>query len=261
MEWQRSNYFTDVPLDEVKGRILRECNNGGDFLRIVMENFARRQNVERWAEKTPDHVLYLREIKRTIPDALIIHIIRDGRDVALSLDKIGFLNSYLRDKKDSLLVCGLFWEWLVSTGVRTGPAMGPDYLEVHFEDLVSKPQETLSRIGSFIHHDLDYDRIQQAGIHTVRNPNSSFKERPGTNGFSPVNRWEKSFPSGELGRFEALLGPSLKKVGYQLATPEDRLPDGPALRRLGAYYRTYFSFRHWIKSHRVPIVRGFVKDR
>jgi len=46
---------------------------------------------------------------------------------------------------------------------------------VHYEDLVQNPRETLARIGEFIEHDLDYDRIQQVALGSVHNPNSSFR--------------------------------------------------------------------------------------
>ncbi len=70
---------------------MAECRNGGDFLRIIMEQMARKQGVERWADTTPEHLLHLHRIKETIPNALIIHIIRDGRDVALSTEKQGYI--------------------------------------------------------------------------------------------------------------------------------------------------------------------------
>src|SRR6267143_5787727 len=72
---------------DIEPRILKECQNIGDFLRILMEEMCRKQGVHRWVEKTPDHALYISQIKRSIPESLIVHIIRDGRDVALSLAK------------------------------------------------------------------------------------------------------------------------------------------------------------------------------
>jgi Histidine phosphatase superfamily (branch 1) len=35
---------------EIEPRIMAECQNGGDFLRIVMEQMCRKDGVERWAE-------------------------------------------------------------------------------------------------------------------------------------------------------------------------------------------------------------------
>ena len=59
--------------------------DAGDFLRTVMDSIADQQGVERWAEKTPAHLLYIPQIKEIIPEAQIIHIIRDGRNVAASI--------------------------------------------------------------------------------------------------------------------------------------------------------------------------------
>src|SRR5437899_2747134 len=55
----RTKNFTATGLErsEIEPRILRECQNIADFLRIVMEEMCRKQGVRRWAEKTADHAL------------------------------------------------------------------------------------------------------------------------------------------------------------------------------------------------------------
>jgi len=52
-----------------------------------MDEIARSQGLCRWALWGPDNLLCMDSIKSELPDALFIHIIRDGRDVALSLDR------------------------------------------------------------------------------------------------------------------------------------------------------------------------------
>src|SRR6202166_4910780 len=86
--WYDSRLYTlsGLDRDEIGKKVMADVNNGGDFLRVIMEEMARKQNVERWAECTPEHILHLPRIKETIPNALIIHIIRDGRDSALSTE-------------------------------------------------------------------------------------------------------------------------------------------------------------------------------
>jgi hypothetical protein len=59
-----------------------------------MEVIARKQHVQRWADCTPEHLLYLKQIQQTIPGALIIHVLRDGRDVSLSLEKQGWIRPF-----------------------------------------------------------------------------------------------------------------------------------------------------------------------
>jgi len=261
-KWRRSDCLkvTGIDREQVERQILNDCRNSGDFLRIVMDNMARSQNAERWSEKTPDHVLYLREIKRTIPNALFIHIIRDGRDVALSLDGKGFLNPYLLRKSHSLLVCGIYWDWLVESGRNMAQELGSQYLEVRFEDLVSKPRETFARVGDFIDQDLDHDRIRDQGVCTVSNPNTSFDNSKNPEGFNPVDRWRQDFPSGELGKVEALLGDNLLKLGYELSTAHKPARD-IRLWSLRTYYRSYFSSRLWMKTHNLPLMKYFVRDR
>ncbi len=59
--WLRTRLFTSTSLDseKIRKRVLAECRNPGDFLRITMEETARNQNVERWAETTNEHLLYV----------------------------------------------------------------------------------------------------------------------------------------------------------------------------------------------------------
>src|ERR1700722_1044491 len=89
--WFESKLFTASGLnkEEIAAKIMADCRNGGDFLRIVMSEITRKQGVQRWADTTPEHLLYLHRLKETIPGALVIHVSRDGRDVALSMDKLG----------------------------------------------------------------------------------------------------------------------------------------------------------------------------
>src|SRR5215470_16650024 len=172
--WLRSKLFyrSGLTREEIEPKIMEECRNAGDFLRILMETIARKQGVERWAECTPLHLLYLPLIKKLFPDALIVHIIRDGRDVTLSLDRIGWIKPLPWDKKRSLLAPAIFWRWIVGKGRRYGRAMGGDYMEIHYEDVVEKPREALAQIAKFIEHDLDYDRIQQNAQGSMVDPNS-----------------------------------------------------------------------------------------
>src|SRR5207248_2172811 len=172
--WFKSKLFQATGLNSelVRDKVIHECHSSGDFLRVVMEEIAKQQGVERWADCTPDHLLYIREIKRQIPNALIIHIIRDGRDVALSYVKQGWAYPLPWDSGEHLSVAGLFWEWIVNRGRELGRELGNDYYELHYEDLVEKPHETVSRLGEFVGQELDYDRIQQVGIGSVSQPNS-----------------------------------------------------------------------------------------
>ncbi len=247
--WYETRLYTlseleKAPLEE---RVMAECRNGGDFLSIIMEQMARKQGVERWADTTPEHLLHLHRIKETIPNALIIHIIRDGRDSALSTEKQGYIRRLPWDKTPSVMVAGIYWEWMVNKGRKDGRDLGADYTEVRFEDLVGSPRETLARLGSFIDHDLDYDRIQKVGIGSVSAPNTSFTAgSPET--FNPAGRWKSSYTPENLATFEELVGGTLKELGYELGTTDRRVLNRAGLKRMRATYRKYFDSKLYLKA-------------
>src|SRR5262249_4114358 len=173
--WLRSKMFkvSGLEAQHIESKILTECRNGGDFLRIVMEEVARRQSVDRWADCTPDHLLYIPQIRRVLPESYVIHVIRDGRDCGLSLGKLGWVRPFPWHRASIRRVGGLFWEWMVRKGRKYGEMIAPHYIEVRFEELVLNPQQTLASLGEFIKHDLNYNRIQQVAIGSLQKPNTS----------------------------------------------------------------------------------------
>ena len=248
--WYKSRLYTLSGLDreEIGKKVMAGVQNGGDFLRVVMGEMCRQQGVERWAECTPEHILHLPRIKETIPDALIVHIIRDGRDSALSTEKQGYIRRLPWDRKRPVMACGLYWEWMVNSGRKDGQLLGPDYMEVRFEDLVTNTRDTLAKVGDFIQHDLNYDRIKAVGIGSVSEPNTSFhpdsKEE-----FSPVQRWRKGYSPEELASMEALIGGTLEDLGYALETRPTDLNELPQLKRMRTLYMRYFATKLYLKAH------------
>lgn len=205
---------------EIEERVEAECRNVGDFLRIVMEALCRKQGVHRWAEKTPGHALHIPLIKRLFPDSLIVHIIRDGRDVALSLANFPWMAPYSLQLTSKWLSRGVYWGWIVRKARSAGRAVGRDYYELRYEDLVQRPQETLASLGKFIGHVLDYDEIVRVGAGSVTRPFTSFRDELSSGAFSPIARWKKQYSQQELARFEALVGDCLGEAGYELYTDD-----------------------------------------
>jgi LPS sulfotransferase NodH len=250
--WLGSKLFTRSGLDArtIEKKVLEECRNTGDFLRIVMQEIANKQGVERWADCTPDHLLYLREIRKEMPEALVIHILRDGRDVALSLDKQRWIRPFPWDKSKSVLVSGLYWQWIVNRGREYGRTLGADYMEIHFEDLIQNPRPVLAQLGQFIDHDLDYDRIRKVGIGSVSDPNTSFQPESGGQDFNPVERWRKSLSANQLAACENLVGETLVSLGYKLgSTSMARHQLGDKAMR--AAYESLYDAKLWLKQRTV----------
>ena len=248
--WLRSKGFRRSGLEPefFRAKVLGECRSGGEFIRLTMDEIARRQNAVRWAVYDPDNVLFIRQIKRDLPEALFVHIIRDGRDIALSLRKMGGFQPLPWDRGElaGLEATALYWEWMVRKGRKYGREFGSDYIEVHYEDLVQEPRRTLEALGKFLAHDLDYDCVQAAGLGRVSRPNSSFEREE--HAYQPLERWKARLSNVEVCALEAIVGRCLEEFDYKLTRPE---PERRIRAAQSAKRREYFGYLNtklWLKT-------------
>jgi hypothetical protein len=254
--WLRSKAFQRSGLEAggIKSQILERCNSGGEFYRIVMGEIARSQGVERWAAYDPDNAFYIPRIHEEIPEALFIHIIRDGRDVALGLSKKNWIPYLPWDSGRRILIMGAFWRWMVTKGRVNGKKAVTNYIEVHYEDLVLRPHETLAQLGAFLEHDLNYERILQSPVGVVARPNSSHQLESVAGGFNPAQRWKQQLSREDVASFEALYGGLLKDLGYETASNGDRSAAPVFDRLVKVLYPLYFETKLQLKS-RTPLGR------
>jgi hypothetical protein len=258
-EWLHSKAFevSGLEANEVEAKVMGKCRNGSDFMRIIMDGVSRKQGVDRWIDSTPTNVPHMLRIARDFPEAQFIHIIRDARDVALSLDKRHWSRPLPWDKKRSLLAAGLYWEWIVRKGRKYGSLLPARYLEVRYEDLVERPQPPLKTIGEFLQHDLDYARIQEASVGSVKKPLTSFKEDLKEGHFTPVGRWKEKFPADQLTQFEQLIGRYLQELDYPLSHPANASANSLAIQTMRSTYRNFYELKQWAKVN-TPLSRWMV---
>jgi len=251
--WLRSKGFRRTGLDAepLSSRILKDCRSGGDFIRIVMDAVAESQGAARWAAYDPDNVLHVERLKASIPNALFLHIFRDGRDIALSLKKMGGFSPlpWDRSETNSLVATALYWEWMVRNGRDHGSRFSSDYLEIHYEELTTNPRDVLQRVGSFLDHNLDYDRIQGAGLGRLSETNSSFRDEAAESKekLNPLGRWKERLARADVAAIEAAVGECLEQTGYALSLPEAERRPGMRESAKRALYRNYLNTKMWLK--------------
>ena len=100
----------------------------------------------RWCEKTPMNVRYFDKIiKYFNAKVKIIYIVRDGRDVILSI---------LPEKPNDFQVSPERWISDVSIGLKY--INNPNVYTVKYEDLVMNYEETIKKICTFLDIECDY---------------------------------------------------------------------------------------------------------
>jgi hypothetical protein len=144
--------FADFGLDadEVRARIAKSgVRPRGRPLRAFYELCAEREGKRRWGDKTPNYIQFMPRIARSLPEARFVHLIRDGRDVALSRA------SRAIDEPAPAGFLAKRWKRRIGRARRVSNKL-EHYMEARYEDLVTDPEPTLRRICEFI--ELDYDR-------------------------------------------------------------------------------------------------------
>ena len=247
-EWLRTRHFEMSGLDaaELTSRVVNDCRCTGDFLRVFMEMVAEAQGVARWSDCTPAHVAHLPTIKAEIPDARVIHVIRDGRDVALSAARLGWQRKLPGVTLSEQQMAAVSWQRTVRAGRRAGKKLGADYLEVRFEDMVRQPASVLQHVGRFIDQPLNYERIREAGLGSVSQPNTSFAGET-SDRFDPIGRFQTRMTGNELSEIEALIGDTLDELGYARAAGGGSVPRGLAMK--GRLFDGYLTAKLWARDH------------
>ena len=185
--------------------------------------YAAQQGKLLWGDKTPHHALCVDRIMRVFPDARIIHLVRDGRDVAESTARIAIGPS-------SVLAIARRWKLYMDT-VRDAAARLPSdqFLEVRFEDLVRDPAGTRRRIMAFIgEDDSSCPPVDQALPDTgTRERSAGYAHHASLRSAitaAKIGVFKSAFTPRQIELFEAVAGEALTRHGYALTTEHPRPP-------------------------------------
>jgi Sulfotransferase family len=169
-------------------------------------------------EKTPKYVRHLQTLNELWPHAKIVHLIRDGRDVALSvLDwnraerNVGRFQTW---DEDPVTTAALYWEWSVRLGREAGAVLGRDrYYELRYEALVADPELECRKLCEFLA--LAYDpamlRFHEGRTRSKRGLSAKKSWQPVTAG---LRSWREQMAPGNVARCEAAVGKLLDELGY-----------------------------------------------
>ena len=212
-------------------------------IRAFFELYAEREGKPRWGDKTPNYVKRMKQIENWIPEARFIHMIRDGRDAALSRFK--------RVLKEPPPMETVAERWVRKIEGARADGAGLGYIEVQYESLVRDTEPELRRICEFLelpwhdsmlryyeraadrleemHRDLPEaegkplrpaDHRKEAHVLTSKPPDPS-----------RLARWKQDMPAADIAAFEGVAAPLLRELGYEVtgdATPAGERAAGPA---------------------------------
>lgn len=189
------------------------------FLNTLYSLYAQQNNAQRWGDKTPIYCNYVNLIDTIFPESQIIHILRDGRDVALSmLDKWGNKDFHI-----DIYFTARNWVSRINQARTSGVRLGNNrYMEIYYENLVENPDYELRKICTFLGEEymsimsqpqyLGQKDIKPGSFHNpVRNPPST----------SRINRWRHEMSQADLHIFQYIAGDLLNQLNYADVTTDN----------------------------------------
>jgi hypothetical protein len=194
---------------------------------LFMEN-ARGEGKERWADKTPWYVLHMERLLELFPSARFVHLIRDGRDVALSLFRrrhdFQVYNTYCAAR---------YWEIYVARGREIGSRLPQGaYREFYYERLINEPQVFLQSLCDFLGEEysddlLNYEKAGEVGRTPQQESTPGSSKTPLLSG--PIvannhNKWAREFSESQRRLFEHAVGDLLSGHGYAVKYSQRTIP-------------------------------------
>ncbi len=207
---------------------LTEAHATDKVIRKIRKRFAAEMGQARlFVEKCPRSILRIPFIRKVFPEAKIIHIVRDGRDVACSLlpgiggDEWRHLKppnwQELFRNERGIMRCALTWKTVMDIALQDLQEV--PHLLVRYEDLVAHPQETASRLLKFLdlpEHPAVFDFCRRIQNQTEGSYQAQKQVKWFRNDHSVrIGRWRENMTAEQAEKVNTLLRPLLQHFGYE----------------------------------------------
>jgi hypothetical protein len=217
-----------------------------NLLRAIIELHAMRNSKLRPGEKTPQHLKHVPMILNQFPEAKIICVLRDGRDVVRSLMETPW--AIPKNPRRLRLFC-LRWNDAAEQTIYHQRTLASNrFMTVKFEDILRQPRSELERICDFIGEEFESTQLEPAqpssvipGWETKWKSKASEILDPGR-----IEAWRKSADQQQIWVMNSMMGTMLERMGYRDTTLEDcppvmrtrlfiqKVPYLPKLRKISA---------------------------
>lgn len=232
---------------DVRPEDLEGCETAAGMIERLHRMYARKHGKRSWGQKTPRLVRHADLLRSAFPGCRFVHLVRDPRAVVASLIRsdVHRSNAYFGARR---------WVRDVEAGRRCRAADPAGVLEVRYEDLVTRPEETLRQVTPFLGVAFEPGMLRYAeraeeeyGPYYDR-IHARLTEAPDP---SRVDAWRSRLPRRDVRVVESVCRELMEEYGYELVT-EARRPSRPyvALLRLERVVGFLRQLLHYLRFRR-----------
>jgi len=205
----------------------------GDYGAVVARfhaEYARQMGKSRWANVDIATLDAMDEVNAWLPDACFVHILRDGRDVALSHQTMPY-------GAGNIAECAEAWVRRTTTNIKMGRILGPErYHLIRYEDLILDPPAALARLCRFLGVAFSTDMLAYPAMTERKVPEDrrwlwpALDQPPDR---TKVGRWKTAMSRAQRIVFEGAASQTLKELGYEAF---GQVPKSPFAQLLELWY-------------------------
>lgn len=204
-----------IPLEEIRALRAGSVSQAA-FIDAVAARYRTLRGRPRWAEKTPLNIRHARWILARWPEARIIHVVRDGRDVVCSLrthaERRWVDGGWVKVPAPERSVAEWARRWVADTGAGLALRDDPRVLTVRYEDLARTPAAEIARVLAFLGEPPVADLLAVEEDTTDARPDAA-----GPVSTRSIGRWREDLTPDEQAAVLAVAGARLRELGYLAA--------------------------------------------
>ena len=253
----RLHFFPwDAPLDS--DAVFSEAEERGVYgvKAALYDQYRRAKGKKRWGCKSTFVIHYVDRVRRLHPGAKFIHLVRDGRDVAVSA-KTSVFNHFHPH------YVGRLWGEQQRTAIELAKKLPAEsMLGVRYEDLLDDPAKAVRRVCGFIGEDysdalLDYFRSDEAKSLAAHSRSWENVDKPVLK--ANHSKYKRELSAADIEAFELQAFEELKHFGYALENEEAGLKERS---RRGLRLET--RLKYWVEENALKAletVKSLGQDR
>ena len=206
--------------DDTARRLGERAHTYAEFVTLLFDEVAAGRGKAKAGDKTPNNCQYIPFLHGLFPWARFVDIVRDGRDVALSMVRWAKRSPRGPSRtvvwqENPVAACALWWCDMVTMAARDGSRLGDGlYMRIRYEDLIADPEAVLTPVTDFLGLPFAPEMLRYyEAKEQVRRPGET-SNLPPTAG---LRDWRQQMERGDLEVFESLAGELLGELGYERA--------------------------------------------
>lgn len=201
-------------IEEVRSKKLTQKGKAQLLIDLIFDNFFIKNGGNKnkvFVEKTPRNLFYADEILERYPEAKVIVMIRDGRDVCVSLQKAGENGARWcpKERKDQIIL----WKNAADKYLEliSDERFKDRIMQAKYEDLKDNPMRGIQQMFEFAGIDTSSELISKIVEKTdikklIGKTSNVYKGN--------VGEWKNVFSKQDLKLFKEIAGDILLKLGY-----------------------------------------------